>query len=240
LPIALEGFYKWIAFLPSKADQRIPVPNRYFGAFENGEIKVRGIEMRRHDTPLFIAAIQQTILEQLAKAPNLNDCLPVLIDYVRSRLAALRAGQVKPQMLLVSQTLSRSLAEYSTLPPAARAAAQLQAAQKLRFPGQQIRFVFTIGHPGVFAWDLPQTIDTAMIDVKRYITLTLRAVAAVLQPWGIKEAWLAKWILHDWYQTWFYLAPVNQALAGAQTGNSSGQEQPEDCVTFSFAARTQE
>jgi len=39
IPIALEGVYRWVAFLPSKRDKRIPVPNRYFGVFQDGEIK---------------------------------------------------------------------------------------------------------------------------------------------------------------------------------------------------------
>lgn len=207
LPIALEGFYKWIAFLPSKSDERVPVPNCYFGALETGELKVRGIEMRRHDTPPFIADFQRQILEQLAQTPDINDCLSQIIDMVRGRLAALRSGRIDPQLLLVSQTLSRSMAEYKVLPPAARAVKQLQAANKLRFPGQQIRFVFTVGHPGVYAWDLPQPPDMSQIDVERYVDLTLRAVAAVLQPWGIKREWVDEWVLHDWYQTYFYLTP---------------------------------
>ena len=206
LPIALEGFYKWIAFLPSKLDERVPVPNRYFGAFENGELKVRGIELRRHDTPVFVANIQHHVLTLLANAASINDCLPTIIDYLRSRLRALRKRQVDPKTLIVSQTLSRSLEEYRVLSPAARAVQQLAQVNKLRFPGQQIRFVFTVGNPGVFAWDLPMALDPAAIDVARYVELTLRAVTAVLQPWDIQRKWLDEWVLHDWYQTHFYLA----------------------------------
>ncbi len=224
LPIALEGFYKWIAFLPSKLDERIPVPNRYFGAFESGELKVRGIEMRRHDTPSFIAEVQQQVLAYLTKTTNLNDCLNPIIRYVRSRVEALRLGQVDPQTLLVSQTLSRSVAEYRVLSPAARAVKQLEQVSKLRFPGQQIRFIYTLGEPGVFAWDLPQIFDTAWIDVERYIELTLRAVAAVLQPWDIKRKWLDEWVLQDWYQGYFYLPqgkatplPINDLAGGRES-----------------------
>ncbi|KAA3660257.1 MAG: hypothetical protein DWQ04_19930, partial [Chloroflexi bacterium] len=82
LPIALEGFYKWIAFLPSKLDARIPVPNRYFGAFEHGELKIRGIELRRHDTPPFVADVQRAILEMLGVTAVLDDCLMQIIDHV--------------------------------------------------------------------------------------------------------------------------------------------------------------
>ncbi|MCA9923557.1 MAG: hypothetical protein KC421_14360 [Anaerolineales bacterium] len=208
LLIALEGFYKWIAFLPSKLDARVPVPNRYFGAFETGELKVRGIEMRRHDTPPFIADIQHRILTQLAKTPNLNDCLPTIINTIRGRLQALRQGQVEPKQLIVSQTLSRSLDKYSVLSPAARSVRQLEQVNKPRFPGQRIRFIFTFGSPGVFAWDLPQPFDPSMIDIDRYTDLTLRAVTAVLQPWGIQREWVNEWVLHDWYQAHFYLAWV--------------------------------
>lgn len=36
LPIALEGIYRWVAFLPSRLDARVPVANRYFGVFQSG------------------------------------------------------------------------------------------------------------------------------------------------------------------------------------------------------------
>ena len=117
LPIALEGFYKWIAFLPSKLDERVPVPNRFFGAFESGEIKVRGIEMRRHDTPSFIAKIQRRLVEQLAKTPDLNACLPTLIEYLRRCLHALRSGNsgVLSNLTSSSFTMRRIRSDASTL-----------------------------------------------------------------------------------------------------------------------------
>jgi DNA polymerase II len=200
LPIALEGFYKWIAFLPSKMDARIPVPNRYFGAFEDGALKVRGIEMRRHDTPLFITDIQQCVLGQLASASDMTACLDNVITIIRSRLHALRTRQIDPQTLLVSQILSRPLEEYAVSSPAASAVKQLQEAGKLRFPGQRIQFIWTIGNPGVYAWDLPGSINPATIDVERYTELVLRAMTTILQPWGIQRAWLAESVLHEWHQ----------------------------------------
>ena len=36
LPIALDGIYRWVAFLPSRVDSRLPVANRYFGVFQDG------------------------------------------------------------------------------------------------------------------------------------------------------------------------------------------------------------
>ena len=45
--------YNWIAFVPSKVSEKVPVPNRYFGAKKNQTLKLHGIGTRRHDTPDF-------------------------------------------------------------------------------------------------------------------------------------------------------------------------------------------
>jgi DNA polymerase-2 len=66
LPISLDGIYKWVAFLPSRLNKKVPVANRYFGVFQSGEIKMRGIETRRHDTPLLVSKTQLEILQLLA------------------------------------------------------------------------------------------------------------------------------------------------------------------------------
>jgi hypothetical protein len=49
LPLALEGIFKWVAFLPSRVDARRSVPTRYFGAMDDGEIKIRGNRSDRVD-----------------------------------------------------------------------------------------------------------------------------------------------------------------------------------------------
>ena len=56
--LTFEGIHKWIAFIHSKQNKILPVPNRYFGVYEDGTVKVRGIEARRHDTPEFFRKFQ--------------------------------------------------------------------------------------------------------------------------------------------------------------------------------------
>jgi DNA polymerase-2 len=70
VPITFEGCYKWIAFLPSKTHPRIGVLNRYYGVMENGKIKVRGLEVRRRDTPRFVFDAQTEMIKTLATANN--------------------------------------------------------------------------------------------------------------------------------------------------------------------------
>ncbi len=198
LPISLEGVYRWLAFLPSRLDPRLPVANRYFGVFQDGSLKIRGIELRRRDTPLFIAEIQEQILNCLAQAQHASELerqLPRVFKMLRRCLADLRAGRVPLPRLLVSQKLSRALPEYRSPSPAARAAAQLQSIGKTLRPGQCVRFIYTLGEPGVYAWDLPEPLDPAQVDVRRYTTLLMRAAATVLQPLGFGEKELRQRLL---------------------------------------------
>ena len=185
LPIGLDGVYRWVAFLPSRVDARIPVANRYFGVFQSGEIKVRGIELRRHDTPDFIKELQQQMLDILAKAPDAEharDLLPEVQALVRRRLADLKRGRVPLEKLIVRQTLSRELEAYRSPSPTAVAARQLAEYDKDLRPGQVVRFVYTLGKPGVRAWDVPGELDSRTIDVARYSTLLERAAETIFQP----------------------------------------------------------
>jgi len=199
LSIALEGIYRWVAFLPSRLDRRVPVANRYFGVFQDNSIKMRGIETRRRDTPLFVAESQLHILQRMAQAPDassLEQCLPDIVAHLRRRLVELRSGGIPLQKLLVSQKLSKALADYRDPSPAARAAAQLAEVGKTVKQGQRVRFVYTLGKPGVHAWDLPTPPNPRAVDVRRYTTLLLRAASAVLLPLGVDEATLRASVLH--------------------------------------------
>ncbi len=210
LPIALEGFYKWVAFLPSKMEQRVAVPNRYFGVFEDGEIKVRGIELRRHDTPPFVANIQRTALELLSKVDGIDDCLPAIIYYTREQFTRLRQRQIDPAQLLVSKRITRMWYAYKMLPPAGQAARQLATVGKDRYPGQRVQFIFTTA--GVHAWDYPEPVNRTQVDCDEYIKLAIRALDAVLRPFGIQPQWLREWLLQDWYQGHFYLGRVGRCV----------------------------
>jgi DNA polymerase II len=199
LPVALEGIYRWVAFLSSRSNPAVPVPNRYFGVFQDGSMKLRGIELRRRDTPPFIKQVQQEMLELLARLPgepaSLVEMAPVL-RLLRHRLGQLRQGQVALEALLVTHKVSRKLEEFRTPSPAARALAQLQGAGKTLRPGQHVRFLYTLGQPGVHAWGALEPPDPQGVDFARYRTLLLRAAATLLQPFGLSEA------------------GINQALAG--------------------------
>jgi DNA polymerase-2 len=187
LPIALDAMYRWVAFLPSRIDRRVPVANRYFGVYQDGTLKVRGIEARRRDAPPFVVDTQLEILGLLASGRRREDLgagLKQVFALLRRKLVDLRRDWVPLEDLLVKQKLSRELDEYRVPSPSARAAFQLQTAGKTLRAGQSVRFLYTRGKPGVHAWDLPYPLERASLDLDHYKELLLRAAEAVLEPFG--------------------------------------------------------
>jgi DNA polymerase elongation subunit (family B) len=146
LPLALEAVYRYVVFLPSRQSAEIPVPNRFFCVSETGELKVRGLECRRHDTPPFIARMQREVLAILAEAHDfaaygakLQEAREVYERY----LARLRDGSVAPEELVIRKRLTRAPASYQKNSVTAIAARQLdRAGVKLR-PGENIELIIT-------------------------------------------------------------------------------------------------
>ena len=199
LPVALDGVYRWVAFIPSRLDARLPVPNRYFGVFQDGSVKARGIDLRRRDSAPFIADVQREMLRCLAHAESpeaLREQAGEAVGLLRRRLNDLREGRVPLEDLIVGKKMSKELAGYRVPSPGARAAMQLLEAGKTVRPGQRVRLVFTRGDPGVHAWDLPDPPDPAAIDTDYYEELLLRAASNLMQPFGLGEEDLRRCV-HD-------------------------------------------
>jgi DNA polymerase-2 len=200
LRIALDQVFEWIAFLPSRLDDRVPVANRYFGISRGprGEavLKIRGLAQRRHDTPEWVSQVQVEILERMSRAQAASQIagrLPEIVDLVRARLRNLEDGRIPRRSLLASQVLSRELAAYRSPSPGARAALQLERLGRTLSPGQKVKFWYTRTPDGVTADGLPAC-ERAPIDTKRYRTLLLRAVDDLLQPLGVDEETLQVWL----------------------------------------------
>ncbi len=148
MPIALEGVYRWIMFLPSKRNPAVAVPNRFAGAFSTGEIKARGIAMRRSDTPPAVAVLQREILERMSCARDLSALralLPELRGIADRAAAALREGRVSPEALAVARRLSKAPERYVANTAAAAAARELCGRGVPLRPGSKIRYLLADG-----------------------------------------------------------------------------------------------
>jgi len=146
LPLAIESVYRYVVFLPSKQYQDVPVPNRFFAVGEDGEIKIRGIECRRHDTPPLLNRMQHEVLAILAEAHDYESYLQklevarmILTNY-EERLAS---GDVEIKDLVVSKRITKEPRDYQKAGVTAIAAQQLfGSGVKLR-PGQNIEYIIT-------------------------------------------------------------------------------------------------
>jgi DNA polymerase-2 len=146
LPMALEAVYRYVVFLPSKQSPEIPVPNRFFCVPEGGELKVRGLECRKHDTPPLVARMQREALAILAEAHDfqsygrkLEEAREVLARY----LARLEAGSINLEELVINRRLTRAPHDYKQASATAIAAKQLErAGVKLR-PGETLQYIIT-------------------------------------------------------------------------------------------------
>ncbi len=197
LGISLDGVYRWIAFLPSRSNERIPVANRYFGVFQDGEIKVRGIECRRRDTPQWVRDVQTAMLTTLAEAytmEGLREKTARAFEIFRQALADLRAERVPVEKLVVTCRISKKLERYSSPTPAVRAARQLLEMNGKRIePGQKMRFVFIRGTPDVYPWEVSTPPNPSQLDNEMYTELLARAASSVLYPFGIGIEELKHW-----------------------------------------------
>jgi DNA polymerase-2 len=199
LPMDFDGtIYPWFSFLATRENPNISVANRFYGLAPDGNHKIRGIALRRSDTPKFAANMQRNVLEILLKEPDpakLTTLLPEIIEIVKEQFYSLKKGNIPFEQLVVTQTLSRELSNYSVLTPLALAARQLEIQGKVVKRGQQVRFIYTARSPGVHAWDLPVELDPCAIDIFQYKELAFRAIYEVLQPLGITERVLRDWLL---------------------------------------------
>ncbi|MGH9785832.1 MAG: DNA polymerase domain-containing protein, partial [Terriglobia bacterium] len=134
LPMAVEGIYRWIVFVPSRrggTSPRIGVPNRFFGVMQDGKLKVRGIEMRRHDCVPLVAEMQEEILATLKQAANRAEYLRLLearaMPILDSYVARVRDGDVVVADLVVSKRLTQYPEQYAHATHSAIAAQSLQA-----------------------------------------------------------------------------------------------------------------
>jgi DNA polymerase-2 len=199
--ISFEGIYKWIAFVPSKMNNQLPVPNRYFGVFEEGNsLKIRGLEARRHDTPPFLSKCQQGILEIMTRGNSVNEVkalMPEISDAFRKYSQLLKENKVPFEDLVFTKQTSKNSNEYQINRNTIEndAIQQLVIEGKSLKAGQILKYVITNyynrkkcskNNRRTIPVELidEKTTTTASYDVRKYIELLAETCNSVIQPFG--------------------------------------------------------
>ena len=186
VPLNFEGKYKWIVFLPSKMHPNIGVLNRYYGVMENGKLKVRGIEVRKHDTPRFVYNAQMEMINAFAKAANSNEfmkMIPQALEVVKAYRQKLINGEIPIEDLIISKHLSKNPKHYKQHVSQVIAAEQLIKEGGEVNAGKNVHFVFTNSKNKRFERRVKakQLIDNGVNpDTKKYLQLLYASAANLL------------------------------------------------------------
>jgi len=147
VPLNLEGRYRWVVFLPSKVHPRIGVLNRYYGVLESGKVKVRGIDVRRRDTPRFVYDAQMDMIKMLSIATNSRELverqIPEALKVVKEYRRRLLDGEVPVWDLIMTKHLSKQPCMYRQHVSQVIAAEQLIREGAEVPAGKNVRFLFT-------------------------------------------------------------------------------------------------
>ncbi len=144
IPMNWEGRYNVIVFLPSRAEPDVPALSHYWGIKSNGEIKVRGIEVRRRDMPKIVKDAQyafidifqgaETVEEFMERVPDAKKKLYEYVERVYS-------GKVSREELTIRQRISRRPNQYKVNSYQAVAARQLERSGVVASAGKNVRYI---------------------------------------------------------------------------------------------------
>jgi DNA polymerase-2 len=200
-PVSFEGRYKWVVFLNSRVNTRIPVLNRYYGILEGGKLKVRGIDLRRHDTPEIVRRCQSDMLHVFSNANNSKEfitSIPRALEIIRSYVAIIRNGRVPMEELVIEKRLSKRPDRYANSVPQAIAAIHLTRENVDVHAGQNVHYILTRRESRILenrALPFDLTNQYMQYDSEAYMRLLLSSVMNLILPFGYDSERLSKMIL---------------------------------------------
>ncbi len=197
IPVTFEGIYDWIVFPASKMDTTLPTVTRYVGRFRDsacgatsGEVKIRGIEVRRRDTPRYVKKMQIDMLQLMAEVRSIAEIqkrLPDLLAIVKYYVWQLREGRANPYELVVRRHVTQEPDRYTNRSVNALVAQAIVAAGVSLQPGESIEFIIT-DQSGKHNPDKAKPLFLYKpedgYDVEQYTKLVLDCAATLLHPLG--------------------------------------------------------
>ena len=185
IEMALEGIYNWIIFLPSKQNDKRPVACRYYGMFDDGKLKLRGLACCRSDTPEFIKGTQWEMLIILAQAGSLKERSQLIEQaeaVLSERIGELERVEVDPKNLLMRRTLTKEIDDYVVDTRTAIAARQMQDAGIKTHAGERVNYVIINARAKDKSRRVraEEVISGSAYDAAEYIALLKSAAAEVI------------------------------------------------------------
>jgi DNA polymerase elongation subunit (family B) len=199
LPLGYEGRYRWIVFLPA-VTYGLGVPNRYYGLYEHGEFKLRGIGGRRHDTPTLVRRFERELLDLFRAAGSPEEfraLVPRALKRADGFAEQVASGTWPVEELVVSHRLAKAGAEFVTFTDSVAGVRQLGSAGAERLPGQMVRYVILDRASRSYRDRVrPEELleGDERYDPGAYLELLAREAETLLAPFGVeRDGLLARW-----------------------------------------------
>ena len=190
LPITIENHFKYLVLLPQKSGEDFGAINRYYGMRYDGELVCRGIELRRRNTPKFIADTQRRAIQELLGHDSKEAVLSTGIESVRKLIEKasreLKQGHVPIEELEAKTILRRKPQQYKARLPHVAAAEALDINGTEVERGRVISYVYVDSeHRNPFRRVSPAGYQKRF-DSKKYVQLLKEAERSILLPF-LKE-----------------------------------------------------
>ncbi|MGD0588645.1 MAG: DNA polymerase domain-containing protein [Thermoplasmata archaeon] len=199
LPLGYEGRYRWIVFLPA-VTHGLGVPNRYYGYYEHGEFKLRGIGARRHDTTDLVRRFEGEVLALFRgarDAEGVRALLPRALARADLFASAVRDGAWPVDELLITHRIGQAPEAFVTFTDSVAALRQLEEAGATRGPGEKVRFVILDRRSRSFRHRVrPAELleGNERYDAGAYLEILARSAETLLAPLGVdRDALRARW-----------------------------------------------
>ncbi|MFX1477909.1 MAG: DNA polymerase domain-containing protein [Promethearchaeota archaeon] len=144
IPMSWDGIFNNIVFLPSRAEPDVPTLSHYWGIKNDGEVKVRGIEVRRRDMPKIVKDAQYAFIDVFRGAQTVNEFMERIPD-AKKRLyeyvERVYSGRVTRDELTIKQKISRRPSQYKVNSYQAVAARQLERSGVVASAGKNVRYI---------------------------------------------------------------------------------------------------
>jgi DNA polymerase-2 len=144
IPMSWDGQFNVIVFLPSRAEPDVPALSHYWGIKNNGEVKVRGIEVRRRDIPKIVKDAQYAFIDTFQGAKTVDEFterIPEAKKKLYEYAERIYTGKVSRDELTIKQKISRRPNQYKVNSYQAVAARQLERSGIIASAGKNVRYI---------------------------------------------------------------------------------------------------
>jgi len=185
----VEGRYKWIVFLPSKQHD-VGALTRYYGVFDTGKMKVRGIELRQRNTPEFLKEVQQSMLDVLCTAntsQEFHGLIPQALHALCCCALQLINNDINPYKLVFTTRISKAVTEYKVNTLVKSALLQMRDLGFNVQPGQSLSYLVLNEQTREYKSRvkvLESITGDEQVDIEYYLRQMAQCAESILVPFG--------------------------------------------------------